>query len=92
MTGWEKSDLEAANLRGLTKRQNDFGAIAGKTRLDQSGRAFRNNDLLMRCDVIAMGMRNKCEGFWIPRIQPNILRWQKDAPLVLNIDHSEIYA
>jgi len=42
--------------------------------------------------VIAMGMRNECEGLRIPRIQPKILSGQKDAALVLNIDHSEIYA
>ena len=92
MTGWKKGDVEATNFGGLAKRQNDFLAIPRKARLDQTSRAFRNDDLLMRCDVIAMGMRNKCEGFRIPGIQPNILSWQKDAALVLNIDHSEIYA
>ena len=92
MTGGEKSDVEAANFSGLAKRQNDFLAIARKARPHQTSRAFRNEDLLMRCDVITMGMRNKCERFRIPGIQPNILSRQKDAALVMNIDHSEIYA
>ena len=92
MTGGEKSDVEAANFSGLAKRQNDFLAVAWKARLHQAGRAFRNDDLLMRCNVIAMGMRNECQGFRIPRIQPNILSRQKDAAPVMNIDHSEIYA
>ena len=92
MTGRKKSDVEAANSRGLTEGQNDLVAIAWKARLHQTGSALRNDDLLMRCNVIAMGMRNECEGFRIPRIQPKILRRQKDAALVMNIDHSEIYA
>ena len=92
MTGGEKGDVEAANFSGLAKRQNDFLAIARKARPHQTSRAFRNDDLLMRCDVITMGMRNKCEGFRIPRIQPKILSRQKDTALIMNIDHSENYA
>ena len=92
MPGGKKSDVEGANFRGLTERQNDFRAIARKSCLHQAGGAFRNDDLLVRCHVIAMGMRNKCEGFRIPRIQPKILSRQKDTALVMNIDHSENYA
>ena len=92
MTGGKKSDVEVTNFRRLTEGQNDFLAITRKARLHQAGSAFRNDDLLMRCNVIAMGMRNEGEGFCLPRIQPKIMTRQKDAALVMNIDHSEIYA
>ena len=45
---------------------------------------------MMRCDVINVGVRNESEILGFPRIEPEILLWQKKATLVSNIDHLEI--
>jgi hypothetical protein len=44
----------------------------------------------MRCDVIAMGMRNESEILGLPWVEPEILLRQKNAMLVSNVDHIEI--
>jgi len=44
----------------------------------------------MRCNVIAVRVRNESTILGLPGIEPKILLWQKDATLISEIDHTEI--
>jgi len=44
----------------------------------------------MRCNVIAVRVRNESKILGLPGIEPKILLWQKDATLIADIDHTEI--
>jgi hypothetical protein len=44
----------------------------------------------MRCNVIAVRVRNESEILGLPGVEPKILLWQKDATLISDIDHPEI--
>ena len=66
--------------------------FARHSRLHQPGRALRQNDLVVRRNMIAVGMRHEREPFHVPRVQPQILRRQINAALVSNIDHTETYS
>lgn len=90
MAGWKQCDLHSANISFLTEGQKNFPAFPGQPRLHQTGRPFRNNNLAMRRDVIAMRVRNECEILGLPRIEPEILARQKHAAVVSDIDHAEI--
>jgi hypothetical protein len=37
-----------------------------------------------------MRVRNESEILGLPRVEPKILLWQKDATLISDIDHPEI--
>lgn len=50
-----------------------------------------NDYLLVRRDVVTVRVRNECETFCVPRIQPEILLWQVNTSLVANLDHAENY-
>jgi hypothetical protein len=67
-----------------------FDASSGHPRLHQTRRAFGQNHFLMWRDVIAMGVRNEGETFWVPGIEPEIVRREVDAALVPNFDHERI--
>lgn len=53
--------------------------------------ALGNDYLLVRRDVVTVRVRNECETFCVPRIQPEILLWQVNTSLVANLDHAENY-
>jgi len=44
----------------------------------------------MRCNVIAMSVRNESEILRLPGVEPEILLRQKNTALVSDIDHTEI--
>ena len=90
MAGWEQCDLHPANTSFLTEGQKNFPAFPGQPRLHQAGRLFRNNNLAMWCDVIAMRVRNECEILRLPRVEPEILLRQEDAAVISDTDHGEI--
>src|SRR5689334_15680457 len=58
----------------------------------QAGRFFGQNYLAVRRDMIAVRMRDEGEPLWIPRIEPQILRRQINAPFVSNFNHLLTYA
>ena len=60
--------------------------------LHQTLSPFRDNNFLMRRDVVAMGMRNKRERFRIPGIQPEVVLGQINSTLVSDLNHIVIYA
>ena len=68
-----------------------FGARARQTSMQEACCALRNDDLLVRRDVVAVRVRNERETFCIPWVQPEILLRQIDTALVANFDHSENY-
>jgi hypothetical protein len=53
--------------------------------------ALGNDYLLVRRGVVTVRVRNECETFCVPRIQPEILLWQVNTSLVANLDHAENY-
>ena len=90
MAGREQCDLHSADISFLTERQKNFPAFPGQPRLHQTRRPFRNNNLAVRRDVIAMRVRNECEILRFPRVKPKMLLRQKHAPFISDIDHTEI--
>jgi hypothetical protein len=66
-----------------------FVAFPRQTRLHQPGRSFRNNDFLMRCDVVAVGVGDERKRLPVPRVEPDVFVRQKDAALVTNFNHAE---
>ena len=90
MAGWEQGDLHSVDVAFLTEGQKNFPAVPGQPRLHQAGCPFRDNNLAMRRDVIAMRVRNKCKILGLPRVEPEILSRQKHAVVVSDIDHAEI--
>src|SRR6266576_6828067 len=72
----------------FAERQNMLASFAWHSRLHQSSGALRHDDLRVRRDVIAVGVRDEREPFRIPRVEPQILRRQINAALVTNLDHA----
>jgi len=66
-------------------------ARARQTGPHQACCALGNDHLLVRRDVVAMGVGNEGEPFWVPRVQPEILLRQVNTALVANLDHAENY-
>ena len=91
MAGGQERDIQSANGCRLAERQDMFVAFAGQARLHQTRGSFRDDDLVVRRDVIAVRMGNKSERLRVPRIEPKILLRQINAALVSNIDHAKIY-
>ena len=61
MAGGQERDAETADGRRLAERQDVFVAFAGKARLHQARGAFRDDDLVVRRDVVAVRMGDKRE-------------------------------
>ena len=76
----------------LAESENVFVALARHSRLHQTRRSFRDDDLVVRRDVIAVRVRNKRKRLCVPRIEPQILLRQKNAALISNFDHAGFYA
>ena len=75
MAGGQERDTQAADRRQLTKWQDVFVAFAGKARLHQTRSSFRNDDLVVRSDVVAVCMGNESERSCVRRIEPNVFVW-----------------
>ena len=72
MAGGQECDIQAADRRRLTKWQDMFIAFAGKARLHQARSPFRDDDLVVRSDVVAVRMRDKSERSCVRRIEPDV--------------------
>ena len=90
MAGWKQCNLHSVDVSFLAEGQKNFRALPGQPRLHQARRPFRNDNLAMWRDVIAMRVRNECEILRFPRVKPKVLLRQKHAPFVSDIDHAEI--
>ena len=91
MAGGKQCNLHSADILFLTEWQKNFPAFPGQPRLHQTRRPFRNNNLAVRRDVIAMRVRNEREILGLPRVEPEILLRQEHAAFISDIDHAEIY-
>ena len=63
MTGRQERDIESAHGSRLAESKNVLVALSRQPRLHQTRGAFRDNDLVMRRDVVAVCVRNKANGF-----------------------------
>ena len=88
MAGREEGDVEAADDGSHPKRQNMLVPFAGQAGLHQARGAFRNDDLVMRRDMIAVGVRDKGERFRIPGIEPDVFVRQVEPAFVLHPNHA----
>ena len=61
----------------------------GQSSLHQPRRAVRDNDFVMQRDVVAVCVRDKREGLWLPGIEPQVLLRQINSALITNFDHIE---
>src|SRR6516165_8793484 len=66
-------------------------ARAWQTDLHQACCALRQDYLLVRRDVVAVRVRNECNTFCIPWVQPEILLGQVNAAFIANFNHMENY-
>lgn len=89
MSGRKKRYLHSANIGFNAEGQDNFVAFARHSRLHQTSGPFRNDDLAMWRNVIAVGVGNESKGFCVPRIEPEILRRQEQAAIIAHIDHAK---
>jgi len=89
MTSRQQCDIDIADRALLAKGQDMLVAFAGQARLHQPRGPLRNDDLLMRRNVIAVRVRHESERLRFPWIEPQILRGQVNASLVLHLDHEQ---
>jgi len=66
-------------------------AQARETDLHQVRRALGDDNFSVRCDMVAVRMRNERETFCVPRIQPEIVLRQVNAAVVANCNHAKNY-
>ena len=92
MAGGQKRDLDIVHPLSSPKRQDVLVAFAGKARLHQPSSALGHDNLLVRRDMIAVGMRHESEPFRVPWIEPQIMAGEVDPPLVANFNHSTKYS
>ena len=62
-------------------------ALAGQARLHEAGGPFRDDNLIVRRDMIAVRMRDEGKRLCLPRIKPDVFVRQINAPLVLHRKH-----
>lgn len=62
-----------------------------QTDLHQVRRALGDDNFLVRCDVVAVRVRNERETFCVPWIEPEIVLRQVNAALVANCNHAKNY-
>ena len=64
-----------------------LNAPTRETDLHQVRRALGDDNFLVRCNVVAVRMRNERKAFCIPWIEPEIVLRQVNAALVANCNH-----
>ena len=88
----QKHQVETADRRRLAEGHHVLVALSRQARLHQPRRSFRDDDLLMRRDVIAVGMRDKRERLRVPRIEPEIFAAADKRRARIELRSREIYA
>src|SRR5205814_724459 len=66
-------------------------AQARETDLHQVRRALGDDNLSVRCDMVAVRVRNECETFCVPWIEPEIVLRQVNAAVVADCNHAKNY-
>src|SRR5439155_15796785 len=66
-------------------------AQARETDLHQVRRALGDDNFSVRCDMVAVRVRNECETFCVPWIEPEIVLRQVNAAVVANFNHAKNY-
>ena len=89
VTGGQECYIEIVHCSLLAKRQHVLCARAGQTRPHQARGAFRDNDFVVRRNVVAVRVRNESETLPVPGVEPQIVRGQINAPLITNFDHNK---
>src|SRR5439155_8293601 len=79
--------IQAVYAPFFTEWQNVFNPTTWQLAFQQTCRSLRNDNLLVRCYVVVVCVRNKSERLRVPRIQPQVLLWQINAALVANFNH-----
>lgn len=87
VAGRQQRKIDIVHTMFLAKTQNVLAPATGHARMQESGCAWRNDDLIMRRDVVAVRMGNEGETFAIPRIEPKVILRQVNTALVTNIYH-----
>jgi hypothetical protein len=72
----------------LAERKNMLATFAREASLQEAGGPFGDNDLLVRRDVVAVGMRNESERFWLPGVEPDVFVRQVNPAFVLHPNHA----
>lgn len=89
MTGRQESDAQPVDDGWFAELQDELTAFSGQSGLHQARGTFRDDDFVMRRDVIAMSMGNESERFSIRRIEPNVFVRQMNASFVPNLNHDK---
>src|SRR5881394_2888063 len=66
-------------------------AQARETDLHQVRRALGDDNFSVRCDMVAVRVRNERETFCVPRIEPEIVSRQVNPAVVANSNHAKNY-
>ena len=66
-------------------------AQARQTDLHQVRRALGDDNFSVRCDMVAVRVRNECETFCVPWIEPEIVLRQVNAAVVADCNHAKNY-
>ena len=64
-------------------------AQARETDLHQVRRALGDDNFSVRCDMVAVRVRNEREAFCVPRIEPEIMLRQVNPAVVANCNHAK---
>ena len=80
-------DVESANGLFLAEVQNVFATLARHPGLHQARRPFRDDDLVMRRDMIAVRVRDEGKRLRIPGVEPDVFVRQINAAFVSHFDH-----
>ena len=89
MAGRQQGHFEAANRRAFLKWDDVLVSLAWQARLHQPRGTFRQNDFIVRRDMIGMGVGHERERFLVPWIEPDVLTRQINATFVMNRNHAE---
>src|SRR5215831_170925 len=91
MSGRYQHQFETANKSLFPKWQGMLDAGTPQTDLHQVRCALGDDNLAVRCDVVAVRVRNERETFCVPWIEPKIQLRQVNAALVANFNHAKNY-
>ena len=85
----QEGDAKSAHFPWLSKRQDILTPLSRHARLHQPGGSLRDNDFLVRGNVIAVGVRDEGKRLRIPGIEPDFILRQIDPSFVLDPNHGQ---
>ncbi len=87
MAGRQKRYGKSANQGRYAERKHMFVTLARQARLHEARGPFRDDNLIVRRDMVAVRMRDEGERLRLPWIKPDVFVRQINAPLVLHRKH-----